>query len=174
MKSETYSGGSYTVDLSQIKAIKKDHNSKTVIFECKTRADRTTLAFKYIAASRIVLEKTFNEESAEVKHHIELEIKQIASIQEEITRKTDAINEIHKSVGIQKTNARNLEYEIRRKEQELQLVNNKLASLHGQISNVEREKNNLRDKTTLKQNEIQSYNEKIKQIKNKTDKITTL
>lgn len=136
--------------------------------------DRATLAFKYIAASRIVLEKTFNEESAEVKHNIELEIKQITSIQEEISRKTDAINEIHKSVDIQKTDARDLEYEIRRKEQELQLVNNKLASLNGQISNVEREKNNLRDKTTLKQNEIQSYNEKIKQIKNKIDKITTL
>ena len=99
---------------------------------------------------------------------------QIASIQEEITRKTDAINEIHKSVAIQKTNARNLEYEIRRKEHELQLLNNKLANLHRQISEVECIRTDLRDKTTLKQNEIRSYNEKIRQIENKKNKITTL
>jgi len=147
---------------------------KEMVNLAKGDYERATLAFKYIAASRIVLEKTFNEESAELKHNIELEMNQIASIQEEITRKTDAINEIHKSVAIQKTNARNLEYEIRRKEHELQLLNNKLANLHRQISEVECERTNLRDKTTLKQNEIRSYNEKIRQIENKKNKITTL
>lgn len=36
---EIYYGGDFTVDLSQIKAIKKDYDSKTIIFEFKTRAE---------------------------------------------------------------------------------------------------------------------------------------
>lgn len=38
MKPEIYYGGSYTLDLSNIKAIKKDYDTKTIIFEFKTRA----------------------------------------------------------------------------------------------------------------------------------------
>ena len=39
MKPEIYYGGSYTIDLSQVKAVKKDYDSKTLIFELKTRAE---------------------------------------------------------------------------------------------------------------------------------------
>lgn len=39
MISELYYGGSYTLDLSQIKAIKKDYVTLTLIFELKTRAE---------------------------------------------------------------------------------------------------------------------------------------
>lgn len=39
MKPEIYYGGSYTLDLSQVKAIKKDYDTKTIIFELKTRAE---------------------------------------------------------------------------------------------------------------------------------------
>ncbi len=39
MKPEIYYGGSYTLDLSNIKAIKKDYDTKTIICELKTRAD---------------------------------------------------------------------------------------------------------------------------------------
>ena len=39
MKPEIYYGGDFTVDLSQIKAIKKDYETKTIIFELKTRAE---------------------------------------------------------------------------------------------------------------------------------------
>lgn len=39
MKSETYSRGSYTIDQSQIKAIKIDCDTLTLIFELKTRAE---------------------------------------------------------------------------------------------------------------------------------------
>ena len=39
MKPELYYSGSYTIDLSQIKAIKKDYDTKTLIFELKTRAE---------------------------------------------------------------------------------------------------------------------------------------
>lgn len=38
MISELYYGGSYTLDFSQIKAIKKDYDTLTLIFELKTRA----------------------------------------------------------------------------------------------------------------------------------------
>ena len=39
MKTEIYYGGDFTVDLSQIKAIKKDYDTVTIIFELKTRAE---------------------------------------------------------------------------------------------------------------------------------------
>ncbi|MDF0720537.1 hypothetical protein P0M11_11060 [Kaistella sp. PBT33-4] len=39
MKPEIYYGGDFTVDLSQIKAIKKDYDTLTLIFELKTRAE---------------------------------------------------------------------------------------------------------------------------------------
>jgi len=39
MKPEIYYGGSYTLDLSNIKAIKKDYDTKTIIFEFKTSAE---------------------------------------------------------------------------------------------------------------------------------------
>ena len=39
MKPELYFSGSYTIDLSQIKAIKKDYDTLTIIFELKTRAE---------------------------------------------------------------------------------------------------------------------------------------
>lgn len=39
MKPEIYYGGDFTLDLSQIKAIKKDYDTKTIIFEFKTRAE---------------------------------------------------------------------------------------------------------------------------------------
>ena len=39
MKPEIYYGGDFTLDLSQIKAIKKDYEMKIIIFEFKTRAE---------------------------------------------------------------------------------------------------------------------------------------
>ena len=39
MKPEIYHGGDFSVDLSQVKAIKKDYDTKTIIFEFKTRAE---------------------------------------------------------------------------------------------------------------------------------------
>lgn len=39
MKPEIYYGGDFSVDLSQVKAIKKDYDTKTIIFEFKTRAE---------------------------------------------------------------------------------------------------------------------------------------
>ena len=39
MKPEIYYGGDFTLDLSQIKAIKKDYEMKIIIFELKTRAE---------------------------------------------------------------------------------------------------------------------------------------
>lgn len=39
MKPEIYYGGDFSVDLSQVKAIKKDYDTKTIIFELKTRAE---------------------------------------------------------------------------------------------------------------------------------------
>ena len=39
MISELYYGGSYTLDLSNIKAIKKDYDTLTLIIELKTRAE---------------------------------------------------------------------------------------------------------------------------------------
>ena len=39
MKPEIYYGGDFSVDLSQVKAIKKDYDTKTIICELKTRAD---------------------------------------------------------------------------------------------------------------------------------------
>ena len=39
MKPEIYYGGDFTLDLSQIKAIKKDYDTKSIIFEFKTRTE---------------------------------------------------------------------------------------------------------------------------------------
>lgn len=39
MKPTLYYDGSYSLDLSQIKAIKKDYNTKALVFEFKTRAE---------------------------------------------------------------------------------------------------------------------------------------
>ena len=39
MKPEIYYGGDFTLDLSQVKAIKKDYEMKIIIFELKTRAE---------------------------------------------------------------------------------------------------------------------------------------
>lgn len=39
MKPEIYYGGDFSIDLSQVKAIKKDYDTKTIIFELKTRAE---------------------------------------------------------------------------------------------------------------------------------------
>ena len=39
MKPTLYYDGSYSLDLSQIKAIKKDYDTKSIVFEFKTRAE---------------------------------------------------------------------------------------------------------------------------------------
>lgn len=39
MKPTLYYDGSYSLDLSQIKAIKKDYDRKAIVFEFKTRAE---------------------------------------------------------------------------------------------------------------------------------------
>ena len=39
MKPTLYYDGSYSLDLSQIKAIKKDYDTRSIVFEFKTRAE---------------------------------------------------------------------------------------------------------------------------------------
>ena len=56
MKPEIYYGGDFTLDLSQIKAIKKDYEMKIIIFELKTRAEYGVNPFTEIEEMILVSE----------------------------------------------------------------------------------------------------------------------
>ena len=136
--------------------------------------DRATLAFKYIAASRIILEKNFTEETLEIHKKIELEQQLISAIQLKIAGKRSEIKVIQNSILDRKKEATSIENDIRRKQHALQLINNKLTKLHQDIDDRKDFQTELNIKTNVRENKIQSYEAETKQITDKINKITTL
>lgn len=147
---------------------------KEVVNLARGDYDRATLAFKYIAASRIILDKNFTEETLEIHKKIELEQQLISAIQLKIAGKRSEIKVIQNSIVDRKKEATSIENDIRRKQHALQLINNKLTKLHQDINDRKDFQAELNMKTNVSENKIQSYEAETKQITDKINKITTL
>lgn len=95
--------------------------------------DRGLMAFKYIAATRIVLRENFNKEIELEKCKIEKSENENLQNHDVISKKEALINEINNKIQNKIIVKENIQNDIRKLEVELASVNNKIETYHAEL-----------------------------------------
>lgn len=99
--------------------------------------DRGLMAFKYIAATRIVLRENFNKEIDQEKHKIEEQKRQDLYSLDVISQKVTLINEIKNKLQNKISVKENIQNEIEKLEIDLKSVISKIETYNGEINTQE-------------------------------------
>lgn len=132
---------------------------KSLMLGDKTRG---TLAFKYLAATRIVLTENFRNQIEKNTSQMELKKNVISRIYEEIDDNEKEIKSVKKNKNVKSNVVSTIEIEILKKQEELKNANNEINQLNDSIGNFEKDNRDKINKKKLIETEILNIENKSK------------
>ena len=135
--------------------------------------DRATQCFKYLAASRIVLEQNFQKQKENYEEEVQNINLRTAEIQVEIETQKVAIKNIQDSVGQKKDISYRIENEIREKHHELDRINSEIHSIKEKIKDYENIKLDLNMEKKQEEAQLLIIQINSETIQKRIAKITT-
>lgn len=134
--------------------------------------DRATHCFKYLAASRIVLEKDFDKEKEKNEEEVQSINKRTIEIQSEIETQKVEIRNIQNIVSEKSDTVYRIENEIREKHHELNRINSEIYSIKEKMEDYENIKSELILAKEKEEAGLLSIQRKSKILQEKINKIT--
>ncbi|KIA89589.1 hypothetical protein [Kaistella jeonii] len=134
--------------------------------------DRATQCFKYLAASRIVLEQNFNKEKEGNDEEIQSINRRTVEIQDKIETQKLEIKNIQNAVGQKKDLIYRIENEIRERHNEIARVNSEIYSIKEKIGDYEIKKSELNMEKQQGEAELLAIQQNSKTLQERIKNIT--
>lgn len=134
--------------------------------------DGATQCFKYLAASRIVLEENFNKEKNDNEEEIQSVNQRTVEILKEIETQKVEIRNIQHVAGQKKDTIYRIENEIREKQNEINRISSEIYAVNEKIEYYENNKSDLILEKEQEEAKVLSIQRKSTTLQEKINKIT--